>query len=80
MPTSGSAPLTVQFTASAGDADPGSFYIDFGDGASGAPGALTASHTYAAPDTYTAALKRIAAAGGATVLVATITVIGRTTK
>jgi PKD repeat protein len=80
MPTSGSAPLTVNFTASAGDAAPSSFYIDFGDGDSAAHGTLTASHMYSASGTYTAALKRVAAAGGATVLVATITVTGRSTE
>jgi PKD repeat protein len=79
-PTSGSAPLTVNFIASAGDAAPSSFYIDFGDGDSGAHGTLTASHTYSASGTYTAALKRVAAAGGATVLVATIIVTGRSTE
>jgi PKD repeat protein len=80
MPTSGSAPLTVEFTASSGDANPSTFYIDFDDGGSGAPGTLTTSHTYSAPGTYAAALKRVAAAGGATVLVATIRVIGKTTE
>lgn len=74
IPSSGRAPLNVDFTASAGDANPITFYIDFGDGGAGAPGTLRAFHTYSAPGTYTAALKRIVAAGGATILVATITV------
>jgi len=56
-PTSGRAPLTVRFCASAG------IVLDFGDGTSGGmadarsgecpPGALTTTvHTYATPGTY----------------------------
>jgi len=76
VPTSGQAPLTVTFAASAGDADPNTFYIDFGDGTTGAIAALSLQHTYSTTGTYTAGLKRSASAGGATVLTATITVGG----
>lgn len=73
-PTLGSAPLTVSFNANAGDANPNTFFIDFGDGSSASAGVLSTQHTYSSAGTYISALKRTAASGGATVSTATITV------
>ena len=56
-PTSGDAPLTVAFDASASSAPGGSivsYAWDFGDGSSGS--GVSASHTYEAPGTFTAVL------------------------
>jgi PKD repeat protein len=57
-PLSGSAPLTVNFTASgSSDPDPGqtlSFAWDFGDGGAATGSAVT--HTYTSPGNYTATL------------------------
>ena len=56
-PTSGAAPLTVQFDASGSSAGQGSivsYTWSFGDGANGT--GVTVSHTYASVGTYTARL------------------------
>ena len=55
--TSGSAPLSVNFTGLAGDSD-GSFSLswDFGDGSPPVTDSLSPSHTYTDPGTYEATL------------------------
>lgn len=73
-PTSGTAPLSVTFTASSGNADAGTFYVDFGDNSRSNAGVLAPTHIYALDGTYTASLKRTASAGGATVQTLSITV------
>jgi PKD repeat protein len=58
-PTSGSAPLTVQFTGSiTGGSGSYSWTINFGDGSStsGSGSSVSTSHTYSNPGTYTATL------------------------
>lgn len=62
-PTSGVAPLSVSFKASAGDEE--TVWVDFGDGASsnimyvsGDGSTRTVSHVYTSPGTYTAMLYR----------------------
>jgi PKD repeat protein len=58
-PTSGSAPLTVQFTGSiTGGSGSYSWTINFGDGSStsGSGSSVSASHTYGSTGTYTATL------------------------
>ncbi|MFV2017556.1 ThuA domain-containing protein [Micromonospora sp. LOL_023] len=56
-PTSGTAPVTVEFSGTATDAEgdtPLTYAWDFGDG--GTADTLAASHTYAVPGTFTAVL------------------------
>ncbi|WFE26576.1 ThuA domain-containing protein [Solwaraspora sp. WMMD791] len=56
-PTSGTAPVTVEFSGTATDAEgdtPLTYAWDFGDG--GTADTLEASHTYAVPGTFTAVL------------------------
>ena len=68
--TSGTAPLTVQFTDASTGAD--SWSWDFGDGATSAD--RNATHTYTAPGTYTANLT-VENSAGSDSATATITVI-----
>lgn len=87
-PTSGTAPLTVSFLASFGDADPGTFIVDFGDGQSSnfAPplpssnGRWGAGHTYAAAGIYTAILTRRGFEPAPILATVIITVYAQTTK
>ena len=55
--TTGSAPLTVNFTGTANDSD-GTFSLswDFGDGSPPVTNSLSPSHTYTDPGTYDATL------------------------
>jgi len=64
-PSSGTSPLTVNFSAMNVVADVSNYYIDFGDGTDGTmdqlscvggcfPNPMSASHTYTSPGTYTA--------------------------
>ncbi len=56
-PSSGTAPLAVNFTATVPDTN--QYIIDFGDGANSGPiGAGVVAHTYQNPGTYTANLSR----------------------
>jgi PKD repeat protein len=74
--TTGSAPLSVNFTGVAGDAD-GFFSIswDFGDGSPAVTNTLTPSHTYTSSGTYDATLTVTDDRGAVTVSnVRTITV------
>ena len=74
--TSGSAPLSVNFTGLAGDSD-GSFSLswDFGDGSPPVTDTLSPSHTYTDPGTYDATLTVTDDRGAVTVsAVRTITV------
>ena len=84
----GNAPLTVSFIARiVGDADPNTFYVDFGDGQKGTiqgggcgPTRTSecslphANHTYTQLGTYTAKLKRTIPIQGDSLGTATITV------
>ncbi|WP_433347573.1 ThuA domain-containing protein [Microtetraspora malaysiensis] len=68
-PTSGTAPLKVDFTASATDPDgdtPLTYKWDFGVNGAPQPTTANASYTYAAPGTYTAAVTVTDAKGAAT--------------
>jgi PKD repeat protein len=59
-PTSGAAPLTVNFNGSGSsdpDGDPLTFLWDFGDGQTATTTVATTSHTYNAIGSYTAALR-----------------------
>lgn len=69
-PTSGTAPLAVQFTDTS-TGSPTAWAWDFGDGATSA--AQNPGHTYTAPGTYTVTLTASNAAGSSTAT-ATITV------
>ena len=62
-PTSGTAPLTVQFT-DASTGDPGSWSWSFGDG--GASSLRNPGHTYTAAGTYTVSLTATGAGGSDT--------------
>jgi cytochrome c len=76
-PRSGPAPLTVDFAASATDPDgdePISFAWSFGDG--GTAEGAEASHTYAAPGTYTARVTATDARGAVATQTLAITVEG----
>jgi PKD repeat protein len=53
-PASGTAPVTVRFSASARDPEGGALMYEWSFGDGGAAGGASASHTYGAPGTYTA--------------------------
>jgi PKD repeat protein len=75
-PTSGSAPLTVQFTDTS-TGSPTAWSWSFGDGASST--AQNPAHTYANPGTYTATLTASNSSGSSDAATTTITVTTPTT-
>jgi len=55
-PASGTAPLTVRFSASARDPEGGALLYDWSFGDGGEAGGASATHVYGAPGTYTATI------------------------